>query len=291
MPGIAGIVGSTSPDNCQHMLREMIRSMRHHEAYVSGTHFFPDIGVYGGWVGHEGSFSARQSASGRTDAVLLFSGECFPACIASSKDISQVGRGDANPLLDAYEAEGSSFVGRLNGLFSGLLIDARRRRALLFNDRYGSERIYIFEKDNTTYFASEAKALLRIIPELRELDDKSVAQFLSYGSVLHDRTLFRNLRLLPGGSLWTLEQGAVRSKRRYFVPDAWASQPILSEAAFDLAFSDRFRSVLPGYLKSKSRIGISLTAGLDTRMIMACLAGTGVEPICYTFGGTHGRHA
>ncbi len=72
------------------------------------------------------------------------------------------------------------------------------------------------------------------------------------------------------------------------MPDTWASQPILSEAAFDSAFADSFRSVLPGYLKSDSRIGISLTGGLDTRMIMACLASTGVEPICYTFGGLTG---
>ena len=39
------------------------------------------------------------------------------------------------------------FVAGLNGLFSGLLIDRARRHVLLFNDRYGSERIYAFDEE------------------------------------------------------------------------------------------------------------------------------------------------
>src|SRR5206468_813556 len=38
-----------------------------------------------------------------------------------------------------------------------------------------------------------------------------------------------------------------------------------------------------------SRIGISLTGGLDTRMIMACLPDLPKPPICYTFAGLHGE--
>ena len=68
-----------------------------------------------------------------------------------------------------------------------------------FFPRYGMERIYIYEKGETTFFASEAKALLSVLPELRSLDDQGVAQFLAYGSTLSGRTLFRKVELLPGG--------------------------------------------------------------------------------------------
>ena len=72
----------------------------------------------------------------------------------------------------------------MNGLFSGLLIDKRQKKAVLFNDRYGIERIYYYEADGDFYFASEAKALLRILPQARAFDEEGVAQFLAYGCTL-----------------------------------------------------------------------------------------------------------
>ena len=36
-------------------------------------------------------------------------------------------------------------------------------------------------------------------------------------------------------------------------------------------------------------MGISLTGGLDSRMIMACLPALDAPPICYTFAGLQGH--
>ena len=97
----------------------------------------------------------------------------------------------------------------LNGLFSGLLIDRRRRRAFLFNDRYGVERVYVHQTEDATYFASEAKALLRVLPATRSFDDEGVAQFLTFGCPVEGRTLFRGIRSLEGGSVWTFDGSLV----------------------------------------------------------------------------------
>ena len=290
MPGIAGIIGRASPDECQRLVGAMVDSMKHDCSYASGTHFSPEIGVFGGWVAHAGSFAARQSASsGCNDAVLLFSGECFPTSSASDQQRARERNGgnrDADRLLRTYETEGSSFVAGLNGLFSGLLVDRKRKRALLFNDRYGIERIYWHERDGAIYFASEAKALLRVLPESRAFDDEGVAQFLSYGCTLDGRTLFRNVRLLPAGSLWAGDHGACIRKSQYFHPKEWESQPRLGEHDFDATFLATCKRALPRYLSSETGIGVSLTGGLDTRMIMACIAGSQRKPpVCYTFSG------
>ena len=289
MPGIAGIISDRPPDECQRLVRAMIDCMQYEPFYVSGTCFVPEIGVYGGWVAHEGSFAARQSAHDERNGLdLLFSGECFPPFHSSDFPASsehQGGHHDADELLRLYDDQGDSFVAQLNGLFSGLLIDRRRKRALLFNDRYGIERIYCYEKHGTTYFASEAKALLKIVPELRAFDDEGVAEFLTFGSTLGGRTLFRNMRLLPGGSLWTFDGALTARKKQYFNPKEWESQPVLSEEAFELEFMETFRRILPRYVSSDSPIGISLTGGLDTRMIMACLPESTAKPVCYTFSG------
>jgi asparagine synthase (glutamine-hydrolysing) len=293
MPGIAGIIGRLPPDECQSLLQTMTETMKHQHCYVSGTRLAPEIGVYGAWVAHDNSFSARQNVLGKeNEAVLLFSGECFPSSEHSSKFLRsgrRTGIGDVGALLLLYEAQGESFITGLNGLFSGLLIDPNRKRALLFNDRYGSERIYYCEIRGTTFFASEAKALLSVLPELRALDNQGVAQFLSYGSTLDGRTLFHKVQLLPGGSLWTFDGSASGVKNQYFRPEVWESLPALTKDVFDLKFEETFRRIVPGYLTSDSTVGISLTGGLDTRMIMACIPTAGVNLVCYTFGGLTGE--
>jgi asparagine synthase (glutamine-hydrolysing) len=289
MPGIVGIIGQQSPEVCQYLVQAMVGSMQYEHFYESGTCFVPEFGMYGGWVAHEGSFAARQSAyTDRNDVTLLFSGECFPPYLSTDKSASPIPRGggrEVDRLLRLYEEEGDRFIGQMNGLFSGLLIDRKRKRALLFNDRYGIERIYFYEKDGTTFFASEAKALLRVVPELRAFDDEGVAQFLTFGCTMGERTLFHNVRFLSGGSIWIFDESAHNRKEKYFSPENWESQPALTEEAFELEFMETFRRILPRYVSCDSPIGISLTGGLDSRMIMACIPRIVVKPICYTFSG------
>lgn len=125
-------------------------------------------------------------------------------------------------------------------------------------------------------------------PKLRTFDEEGVADFLSFGCTLEWRTLFKGMHLAPGGSLWKIENGECR-KSRYFDPVDWESLPILPDDAFQARFQETFARLLPRYFASESDVGISLTGGLDTRMIMACSAWNGPRPVCYTFAGQAGR--
>lgn len=262
--------------------------MEHESFYALGIYPVPEMGIYAGWVAYENSFGAAQPfCNERRDVVLLFSGECFvdpeaPASVGQKG--CRLGQATGSWLVRCYEKEGSQFFEKLNGLFSGLLIDKRRGKTFLFNDRYGVERIYCHETSDATYFASEAKALLRILPELRAFDQEGIAQFLTFGCTLGQRTLFRGVELLPGASVWSFENGKCQ-KKKYFSPETWESQTILPADSFQAEFQETFKRVLPRYFESQSRVGISLTAGLDSRMIMACMPKREGQPICYTFSG------
>ena len=146
------------------------------------------------------------------------------------------------------------------------------------------ERIYWHENRDGILFASEAKALLQVLPELRAFDHEGVSQFLAFGCTLEQRTLFRDVQLLPGASLWSFEDGKSH-KGKYFSAANWENQPVLSVGLFECEFQATFRRILPRSFESRSKIGISLTAGLDTRMIMACLPQLEEKPVCYTFSG------
>jgi asparagine synthase (glutamine-hydrolysing) len=292
MPGIVGIVSHKPGEACESLVKAMLASMRHEAFYVSGMYSASEMGIYAGWVACENSFAASQVFfNEQKNIALIFAGECFadPETRTGLERKGHVlGRNRGDWLVHLYEEEGDQFFEKLNGLFSGLLIDKRRGRAFLFNDRYGIERIYWHESKDALYFASEAKALLRILPELREFDENGVAQFVTYGCTLGSRTLFRGIHLLPGGSLWSFENGSCH-KTRYFSPGTWESQPTLSAASFEETFQETFKRILPHYFESQSRIGISLTGGLDSRMIMACRPDTSEDPVCYTFAGEKGE--
>jgi asparagine synthase (glutamine-hydrolysing) len=286
MPGIVGIISHRSPEECDNLVMSMARCMQHERFHTLGTYSIPEMGIYAGWVAHENSFAAGQTFfNEQRDTALILSGECFvdpeiPMGLKQKGHRLQQNRGDW--LVHFYEEEGDQFFGELNGLFSGLLIDTRERKACLFNDRYGMERIYWHETKDAFYFASEAKALLRALPELRVFDEEGVAQFLAFGCTLGERTLFRNIQVLPGGAVWSF-QGGNCHKQKYFSAEIWQSQPTLSAESFETSFQETFTRILPRYFESESKIGISLTAGLDSRMIMACRPETAEKPVCYTF--------
>lgn len=292
MPGIAGIISQKPAPECESLVKTMVASMENERFYVSGTYAVPGMAVYGGWVAHEESFAAGQIFfNEQRDIALIFSGECFvdPETRVGLRQRGHRLEGNtADWLVHLYEEEGDQFFEKLNGLFSGLLIDQRQRKTFLFNDRYGVERIYYHETADSIYFASEAKALLRILPDLRAFDEEGVAQFLTFGYTLEWQSLFRNVQLLPGASQWSFE-GRKCHKKRYFSPETWETQPTLSIESFESKFEEIFKRILPRYVESESRIGISLTGGLDTRMIVACWPATPEKSLCYTFSGERGR--
>jgi asparagine synthase (glutamine-hydrolysing) len=146
-----------------------------------------DLGIYVGWVAMEGSFCDRMPLlSEKGDIVLVFSGEEFPdpAVVQDLKERGHVlEAGSASHLVHEYE-EDPAFPAGLNGRFQGVVVDRNRGHAMLFNDRYGMNRVYYHEQPGTFYFAAEAKALLAVRPELRVVDAQSLGELVACGCVL-----------------------------------------------------------------------------------------------------------
>ncbi len=93
---------------------------------------------------------------------------------------------------------------------------------------------------------------------------------------------------MPGGSLGVWEGGTGLRRGRYFDVREWEEQGELTETAFEEEFVETARAVLPMYAESSQRVGISITGGLDTRMLMACLP-QAAKPICHTYAALSGE--
>ena len=220
---------------------------------------------------------------------LIFVGEDFDldAKFAALRQKGLRPASDIECLLHLYEDSGLDFLPHINGRFSGLIIDQRTDTIHLFNDRFGLNRIYIHESGPGLYFSSEAKSLLAVLPEARHIDQRGLAEFFSVGCVMQNRTLFRDVALLPPGSCWSLGRtGAIR-KATYFDRRIWEEQEPMSAAEYGRQLSDVFGQVAPKYARGNAPVGMSLTGGLDSRMILAWIGATKGTLPCYTFGGPY----
>jgi asparagine synthase (glutamine-hydrolysing) len=270
-------------------LRRMVQAIHHEPFYSSGWWSDPHLGVYVGWVARHGSFSDGMPLRNENgEATLTFSGEEFsdPSIVAKSKGNRHTPSHPASYLVHRYENE-PDFPKGLNGRFHGLVTDRARGIVLLFNDRYGLQRLYYHESKDAVYFAAEAKAILKVCPELRVVDRRGMAEFIACGCVLENRTLFSGIHVLPPGSAWTFRQGALDKKNAYFDPREWEEQEPLEPEEYYLCLRDAFRQNLPRYFNGKERVGVSLTGGLDTRIIMAWHKAEPNSLPCYTFGSMY----
>ena len=217
MPGIVGLISQRPAQECESIVKTMTATMKHERFYVSSTYFVPELGIYAGSVAHEHSFAAGHAFFNEArDVALVISGECFfdsRVGIEIRQNGHRMDEPNGTRIVHLYEEQGEKAFENLNGLFSGLLIDKRQGKALLFNDRYAVERIYYSEQADGFYFASEAKALLRVLPDSRSFDEDGVAQYLAFGCTLEERTLFHVIGMLPGASLWSFRNAKCQKRK------------------------------------------------------------------------------
>jgi asparagine synthase (glutamine-hydrolysing) len=290
MPGIVGLITKKPREWAERELACMVETLIHEPFYVQGTWIDESLGVYIGWVARQDSFADRMPVHNESgDVVLVFSGEDFPEP-GSARRLKEQGHScvESGPsyLVHLYEDD-PDFFKNLNGRFQGLVADRARGKATLFNDRFGLQRVYFHEASDAFYFSAEAKAILAVRAELRSVDPRGLGEFIACGCVLENRTLFRGIYALPPGSAWVFRGGALDKKAVYFEPREWEEQESLDADSYYDCLRDAFTTRLPRYFSGEERVGVSLTGGLDTRIIMAWRKAQAGSLPCYTFGSMY----
>jgi asparagine synthase (glutamine-hydrolysing) len=266
----------------------MVAAIRHESFYVTGRWTDESMGVYVGWAARKNSFSDGMPLHNeRGEVTLIFSGEDFPepGTVRRLKERGHPVAADGPSYLVHLYEEDPSFPAGLNGQFHGLWTDRNRGTTTLFNDRYGMQRLYYHEAKDAFYFAAEAKAILAVHPELRKVDPRGLGEFVACGCVLENRTIFQGIQVLPPASRWVFRNGTLAQKGKYFDPSEWEAQGALEAEAYYQQLRQVFSTNLPRYFNGQEHVGMSLTGGLDTRLIMAWHKPLPGSLPCYTFGG------
>jgi len=290
MPGIVGLVTNKPRAWAEPHLMRMLDALRHEPFYVTGTWVDESLGIYVGWVARKNSFSDRMPLRNEArDTVLVFSGEEFaePGTVGHLKEQGHALESEGPSYLVHISEENPGFPASLNGRFHGLLANRTHGTVALFNDRYGMHRVYYHESKEAFYFAAEAKAILSVRPDLRRADLRGMGELVTCGCVLENRTLFSGIHVLPPASYWVFRAGSLEEKRVYFKPQDWEEQAPLESEDFYQTLRETFSRNLPRYFNGREPVGMSVTGGLDTRMIMAWGKYPPGSLRCYSFAGPY----
>ena len=213
------------------------------------------------------SQNGRQPMVGADGRVLTFNGEIYNylelrETLRGGWDFSSAT--DSEVILAAHDREGDAAVSRFRGMWAYALWDPAARRLFASRDRFGIKPLYYAVVGRTLYFASEIKAILPFLAEVRT-DPLALAEYVTFQYALGAETLFAGVRQLPPAHTLTVEKGRVQEKRYWaltYAPDHGHSADWCEGRVRDL-----LEQSLTLHLRSDVPVGAYVSGGVDSSLV------------------------
>lgn len=234
------------------------------------------------------------SVSGRY--AMVFNGEIYNY-VELRDELKKLGHvfhssGDSEVVLAAYAQWGDSCLSRFNGMFAIVIYDggdANVPASLFFaRDRAGKKPLYVAHNRDGMAFASELKA---IPDEMRgPLNLHALNFYLALGYIPDALCIVEGVSKLPPAhaARYVIDSGEYRQWRWWSLPALEATgaervDELLDEAEALMHDSVRLR------LRSDVPVGVLLSGGLDSSLVVASAAhaSTRVKTFTIGFPGSH----
>ncbi len=186
---------------------------------------------------------------------------------------------DTEVILYAYQEWGTDCLKRLNGMFAFGIYDEKKKLLFLARDRVGKKPLYYTLSQEGLTFASELKALLIDKKISREIDLQALNHYLTFGYIGGDLCIFKNIRkLLPAHALTYETQSGKTNIWKYWdltgiLEENFSEDELLQELEERLEDAIRIR------LKSDVPLGVFLSGGIDSSLVVAILSRITTEPV------------
>lgn len=222
--------------------------------------------------------TGQQPMSGQSGDVICYNGEIYNYLELREelKDFYEFRtHSDTEVILAAYLKWGADCLTHLRGMFAFVIWDEGKQRFFCARDRFGIKPFYYTIQDGVFYFASEAKALMPFLPEIKTNPD-ALTDYLTFQFTLEEKTLFQDVHeLIPGHFLYT--DGTDVSITRYwevYYHHDWDHDESYFINQVDLLLRDSVKY----HLRSDVPVGAYVSGGVDSGIVSALGSGFTGQP-------------
>ncbi len=190
---------------------------------------------------------------------------------------------DTEVIIHGYKQWGRDVFNHLNGMFGLAIWDVPNQRLLVARDAMGIKLIYYKIDNGKLTFGSEIRAVLAAQDSKPEVDPVALKLFLQFRYTPSPLTIFQGIRKLAPGTMLVVEKGKCREERWYnFTPSPFPEPKEETEAAHELL--DLYKDAVRRHLLSDVPVGILLSGGLDSGLLLALMNEQGGPWPAYTIG-------
>src|SRR6476646_2597136 len=231
--------------------------------------------------GHQPMFDAQQTV------CIIFNGEIYNYK-ELRQELQKYGHcfrtnSDTEVIIHGYKEWGTDVLNHLNGMFGVAIWDLQRKRLVVARDAMGIKLVYYRIADGRFTFGSEIRAILAGEQSQPEIDSTALNLFLRFRYTPSPLTLFQGIRKLAPGTMLVLEEGKYREERWYdYTPIPFSKPREDEQAAHELL--ELYRRAVRRHLLSDVPVGILLSGGIDSGLLLALMNEQGGPWPAYTVG-------
>src|SRR5436309_6129214 len=190
---------------------------------------------------------------------------------------------DTEVIVHGYEEWGTEVFNHLNGMFGLAIWDVHKERLIVARDAMGIKLIYYKIDNGALTFGSEIRAILAAQKSQPDVDPMALNLFLRFRYTPSTLTIFQGIRKLAPGTMLVVEKGQCREERWYkFIPTPFPTPKKKEEAACELL--ELYRGAVKRHLLSDVPVGVLLSGGLDSGLLLALMNEQGGPWPAYTVG-------
>ena len=195
--------------------------------------------------------------------------------------------GDTEVVLKAWIEWGENMLSRLDGMFSFSIWSKKDKTLFLARDRFGKKPLVYALGTNYLAFSSDIRSLEKIV-ESGGLNHAAIESLFRFRFIREPMTIFKNFKKLDPGSLLVFNEYGIKIKK-------WYSPNTIKSIKYDKEMSkttikDLVFKAVEKRLISDVPIGLFLSSGLDSGIILAVLSRLGKNIPCYTVGFSENKN-
>ncbi|MEM7132385.1 MAG: asparagine synthase-related protein [Chloroflexota bacterium] len=199
---------------------------------------------------------------------------------------------ESNPaqrLLEVYSSRGISGLKDVSGSFVVAFWHKTQKKLVLATDKIGYRHLFYAQDGENFFFSSFLARIPQMLSKAPQIDEEAFADLLTYRHVLGERTLLKQIKLVPVGTAIIFENNQLRSQPYWHCAEIEPRGHYNSERLDELI--EAFLLAVKRSFQPERTALLTLTGGVDSRTILAAAAHQRLNFVTLTDGNPLGTDA